>query len=216
MNKKAAGKYLLVFVGVFFLSYFFGYMASSNQAARTQESKVVSESIADQPLNDFSLDDHNGNVVSLEKFIGQWSFVFFGYTNCPDVCPATLSQLVMVNKKLKQKPSVSKMAQFFFVSVDPSRDSKQHLKRYVQYFDTDFIGLTGNLETIKKFENQFGAFHLYGEKTSDDFYNVAHTASVFLVNPHGVIVTKFSPPMDVTSVVEQFSVLVEQFAKAYT
>lgn len=162
-------------------------------------------------LNEFHLTSHDEKMITSKNFLNQWTFVFFGFTHCPDVCPATLSQLVHLNKLLKNK-NLSERTRFLFVSVDPERDTTKHLSQFVRYFDTSFVGATGDKENIMKLENNFGAFHKIEKNGSNNFYNVSHTASVFLVNPSGEYIADFEPPMNISRALQQFDMLVNQYA----
>jgi len=164
------------------------------------------------PINGFSLIDHNENKITSNTFIGHWTFVFFGFTNCPDICPATLSQLVALNTLIRRDSGLADKFKTMFVSVDPDRDSPKFLREYVKYFDSNFIGATGEMNNIISFEKQFGAFHVIGEKKQEN-YTVSHTSSVFLVNPDGMFSANFSPPMDLPMVVEQLNLFVNDYAK---
>ena len=176
------------------------------------DSETISNTEVAKPVSGFSLVDHNENKITAETFVGHWTFVFFGFTNCPDVCPATLSQLVQVNKLISKKQHMAGKFRTLFVSVDPDRDGTKHIKEYVEYFDPSFIGATGEMKNIIAFEQQFGAFHIIRDKSNEN-YTVGHTASVFLVNPDGVMTAKFSPPMDVSMVMQQIDMFVERYAK---
>lgn len=155
-------------------------------------------------INGVDLIDHNNKPINFEKFKNNWTFVFFGFTNCPDVCPATISQLVQVKNGIKKSDQFTDDFKIFFVSVDPKRDSLEHLKQYMTYFDSSFVGMTGNKESILAFENTLGAFHKLDTPRSDGGYSVQHTADVFLIDREGKLVAKFQPPMDTDKVVKQF------------
>lgn len=155
--------------------------------------------------------DHTNNPFNFNLLEKHWTFVFFGFTSCPDICPATLAQLALLHKKLKSAPITGMNPQFLFVSVDPERDTLSHLAGYVQYFDRDFIGLSGDLPAITEFEKQFGAFHRYDKKNSKGFYTVQHSADIFLVNPNGQVTAKFIPPLQLDRVTKQLALLVRQF-----
>jgi len=151
-----------------------------------------------------NLVDHNNNLINLEQFKKHWTFVFFGFTNCPDICPATISQLVQVKNGIKGNSQFKDDFKIFFVSVDPMRDSLEHLKQYMTYFDSSFVGMTGSEESILDFEENLGAFHKIETPNSYGGYSVQHTADVFLINNKGQLVAKFQPPMNTEKVVKQF------------
>ncbi len=151
----------------------------------------------------FNTIDHTGAQFGLEQLIGQWSFLFFGYTNCPDVCPITLSVMNNVHKRL-DKQNLESNAQTIFISVDPDRDTTEQLKIYVNYFNPEFIGLGGTSEQITSLTRQIGIAYMHGVKTSNGEYSVDHSASVFLVDPMGRLVAIFSAPQQVDDVLQRF------------
>lgn len=153
-----------------------------------------------RPLKPFALTDHNGQPLGLAQLKGQWSFVFFGYTHCPDICPTTLGTLKGVAMKLDAQPLPGK-TRFLFVSVDPQRDTLPHLKEYIGYFHQDFIAATGERTEIDNLARQLGAMYMFEGDTQKDDYIVNHSASVALVNPQGQWVARFNPP----HTVKQFS-----------
>jgi len=167
-------------------------------------------------LDAFELVDHKQNTVNLERLKNHWSFLFFGFTNCPDVCPATLTQLIQVKKLIMDSPNSSDNLQFLFVSVDPQRDTQQHLASYMAYFDAAFLGMTGDEDKIVAFENQLGAFHRYGIKNTLGYYSVQHSAEVFLIDPAGRLAAKFQPPMEPSQVAEQFTLFVHRYSEKVT
>ena len=144
-------------------------------------------------IGPFTAIDHNGNPFGLEQLTGKWSFVFFGYTHCPDVCPITLSVLNQVYQKLAAENAVNNV-QVIFVSVDPERDTKEQLASYVEYFNKEFIGVGGTGQQIASLGQQMGIVYYHGEKSSSGEYAVDHTASVFLIDPSGRWVALFSAP----------------------
>lgn len=155
-------------------------------------------------LKNVDLIDHTGNKISLDSFKDQWTFVFFGYTHCPDVCPATVSQLAVVQKKISDFTAQHKKVLFYFVSVDPTRDTLKKLASYVNYFGSGFVGVTGSNTEIQALENQIGAYHRLEKEDQQGFYAVQHSAEVFLINPFAELVAKFQPPMATGQVANQF------------
>lgn len=156
-----------------------------------------------KPLSLFTTIDQDGNEFGLERMLGKWSFVFFGYTHCPDVCPVTLSILNQVHAQLA-KTGNSQHVQIIFVSVDPERDTPDKLKSYVKYFNPEFIGISGSEQQINELCRQIGITSIKGMETTPGEYLVDHTASVFLFDPKGRLVSLFSAPQQVDNAVEQF------------
>jgi len=165
--------------------------------------------IISKPITDIDLVDHNNEKVDLSRLKNKWTFVFFGFTHCPDVCPATLFQLTQLKKDIAKHSSIKVPAQYYFVSVDPERDTLTHLSEYVTYFDKSFIGVTGDTNSILAFEKQLGAFHRLDKKRSDGSYSVQHSAEVFLIDNKGRLITKFRPPLNTKEIALQFFALVD-------
>ena len=163
-----------------------------------------------RPVTNLNLMDHAQQAVTAERFARHWTFVFFGYTNCPDVCPATLSQLVQMNNLIHHTPALEGKFQFYFVSVDPERDSIQHLADYIGYFDKSFTAMTGDVSAILAFEHELGAYHRIAKKPGD-VVAVQHSAEIFLIDPAGRLTAKFTPPLDLTLVISQLGMLVDRF-----
>lgn len=149
-----------------------------------------------RPLVGFSLLDHNSQVFSPTQLKGHWSFLFFGFTNCPDVCPTTLKVMQTMWKNLPTKSGDKGHPQLYFVSVDPERDHAETLKQYVQFFNPEFNGVTGKLDEIDKLTNQIGILYGYDEKDgkNDKEYIVNHSAQLILVDPKGRMRAVISPP----------------------
>src|SRR6266581_9554947 len=97
-----------------------------------------------KPLTAFALTDDKNRVFDLASLKGKWSFLFFGFTHCPDVCPTTLAVLARARDNIARNTVGAEEIQFVFVSVDPDRDTARELRQYVEYFDTAFLGVTGD------------------------------------------------------------------------
>ena len=141
-----------------------------------------------RPLNEFSLRDHRDQAFDRQRLQGQWSLVFFGFTNCPGVCPATLAQLSQVSDTLSPEPAI------VFVSVDPARDDLATLAGYVDAFGETVLGVTGESAELDKLAESF--YVTYSMSGDGDDYRVEHTTAVFLVNPDGQLAAIFSPPIE--------------------
>ncbi|MFQ5759606.1 MAG: SCO family protein [Acidiferrobacterales bacterium] len=155
-------------------------------------------------LSAFTLEDQHAQRFDLDRLKGKWTFLFFGYTNCPDVCPTTLSVLASVEKQLKQTPEALKNSQFVFVSVDPKRDTPEHLGKYVGYFNKDFVGVTGPPEKLGALTTQLGIFYLLGEPDAAGNYLVDHTAAILLTDPKARLIGVFGAPHDPQTIVARF------------
>ena len=129
----------------------------------------------------FELTDHQGMVRTEHDFAGKWMLVFFGFTNCPDVCPTTLSEVAAVMDELGADAD---KVQPIFISIDPERDMPSTLAEYVPLFDAGIIGLTGTPEQIERTSKTFPIFYERIEETSaPDGYTMGHTSHLFLFDP---------------------------------
>ena len=144
---------------------------------------------------DFNLTDHDGHPVSLKMFRDKIVLIEWGYTNCPDVCPMTLSKLDKVMKDLGDKADE---VQVLFITVDPERDTAERLKSYVPYFNKRFIGVTGTPESIKKVAREYDVTivkheEVYGRGQNDhwDRYLMTHTNTVFLIGRDGTLLLTY-------------------------
>ena len=165
-----------------------------------------------KPLQVFSLVDDHNSAFGVDQLKGRWTFVVFGYTHCPDICPATLSQLTRLNRFMNEKVKDELRPQFLFISVDPARDKVKALNEYINYFDNGFIAATGSMRNLEDFEDQFNVFHRYDKPNSDGSYAVTHSAEIFLVDPKVRIVAKFTPPISTQKVTQQYQDLMKYFA----
>ncbi len=143
-------------------------------------------------LPEFSLLDQSGAPVNADTFRGQWDLVFFGFTNCPDICPTTLQILANAKRELGAAGSET-LPRIVLVSVDPERDTPEMLGRYVDYFGAGNLAVTGDLEEITKLTAALG---IYFEKvpTDDGNYGVDHSAAVLVLDPNGEFSALFSAP----------------------
>lgn len=133
---------------------------------------------------DFSLIDHNGKPRTLADFKGKAVVVFFGYTQCPDVCPTTLSEMAGV---MQQLGPLADKVQVLFITVDPERDTPELLASYVPAFDPRFLGLVGDKEAISKVTQEFRVFYQKVPGKEPGSYTMDHTAGSYVFDPQGRI-----------------------------
>ena len=169
--------------------------------------RVMTLFSAPKPLTAFALTDHQNRVFDLSRLKGKWSFLFFGYTHCPDVCPATLAVLARARDTIAKSAVGAEDVQFVFISVDPNRDTAGKLKQYVDYFDTAFLGVTGNDAQIGNLARQLGAAYQVAFTPGMENYPVYHTTTVFLVDPQARYHAMFTPPLDAETISRRFRVL---------
>jgi protein SCO1/2 len=131
---------------------------------------------------DFALTSTKGGTFTQDDLKGIPSAVFFGYTYCPDVCPTTLAESTSWREDLKLGPEQFRL---IFVSVDPERDTVEHLANYLSAFGDSVIGLTGTEAEVEKAKKAFGVFSERAEGGSETDYLIDHTATVFLIGADG-------------------------------
>ena len=165
-----------------------------------------------RPVSSFLLSSASHGPITEKSLQDRWTFVFFGYLSCPDVCPNTLYELSSFWRRLHDETRDHSLpVQVLFVSVDPNRDSPAKLASYVAHFNRQFIGATAGIGQVERFAGQFGAGYLYEPETSSGQYLVAHTSAVFLVDPYGRLVASFSQPHYADTLAAQFQRIEDYF-----
>jgi protein SCO1/2 len=173
-----------------------GIAVSSVLLDRSQELRAAQAFPQARPLPEFELRTAAGETLTPEDLKGQWSLMFFGFTNCPDICPDTLAVLDSAVESLDTMGAASK-PQVIFVSVDPGRDDAEALGDYVRWFDESFIGATGSEEQLAALTKQLGIYFALDEPDPETgFYTVDHSASILIVDPQGRLYGRFGPPLD--------------------
>lgn len=142
-----------------------------------------------QDIRDFALVDSTGNAVTLATYRGKWLLLFFGYTNCPDICPATLSNIAATLSELGDR---AKDVQVGFVTVDPARDTPPVLADYVANFGPAVVGLTGCDAQIAAAAKQYGAYYRR-HPTDDGGYFMDHSTAIIAITPKGHFLRVFRP-----------------------
>jgi len=160
-----------------------------------------------QALPDFSLIDQQGRVFGSANLRGHWSLLFFGYTNCMDFCPTTLTTLAAVQKRLRAAKTPV-LPQVIFVSVDAKRDTPAQLAKYVPYFDPDFIGLTAaDQPAIEALARKWGVAVLIRPAT-DGNYTVDHSGDIFVIDPAGKLTAILTGPFAVDALLSDIKHIV--------
>jgi len=186
LNQKIGIRLTVLGIVCFMMLVVAGFVWKMNQPVvmKKEQLRANGAIVLDTPriFSDFELRDHLGQDFSKERFIGKWSMVFFGFTRCPDFCPTTLSVLNETYDKLKT--SEKDRLQVILVSLDSERDSVEELANYLPYFNSQFIGVTGNKHYIKRFASEVNI--AYNRVYLDDSsYTVDHSTQILLINPKG-------------------------------
>ncbi|HEX5148648.1 MAG TPA: SCO family protein, partial [Candidatus Limnocylindrales bacterium] len=168
-----------------------GASSSASSAAPGPPASVATVDVASflypapGPAPSIELTDPNDRAFSLVSLRGEPVLVFFGYTHCPDICPATIGTVGLAMDAFG--PGVAAV----FVSVDPERDTTTWLKEYVRFLPAGFTALTGSLDAIKSTADAWGVKYAKVETGVADAYSMSHTAEVYLVDADGVLRAHF-------------------------
>jgi protein SCO1/2 len=154
-----------------------------------------------RPLEPFSLQDVAGRPFDRSRFEGRWSLVFTGFTNCPDICPATLTLLGTLRRQVPEE-----RVQFLFVSVDPARDTPEVLGRYLAGFGPGIVGATGPPDEIQRFTRQLGLGQVVNPGAGGA-YTIDHSTALVLIDPQARLAGYFSAPLDAASIAADLAAL---------
>ena len=157
-------------------------------------------------VKEFTLTSTADTPFDPNKLEGRWTFLFFGYTFCPDVCPLTLTTLAKVQQLLAANDADHDTA-YRFISVDPERDTPERLRNYTAHFNAKISGATGSREEIDKLTRQFGIFYeIHEHEPGDQNYFVDHSSALILINPDAAMQAVLTHP-------DQAEVIVNDFLK---
>jgi len=204
-SPKITRRNITIFISLSAVGLTSGYIASK-MVASYKENKVVDIDGLLWPgtkIKGFNLNSTDGTEFTQESFLGRWSFLFFGFTTCPDTCPTTLKVMATAQNEIR-KSELGNSTQVIFVSVDPGRDSIGKMKPYVEYFDPTFKGGTGSIDALNVLTNQLGVFHIRNEPDESGNYDVEHSAAIIVVDPDGRRVGILSTPHAPGNIVNQF------------
>jgi len=161
----------------------------------------------------FELTTHTGEPFTQASLTGHWTFAFFGFTNCPDVCPTTMAVMGQARRMLGDGDTF----QGVLVTVDPERDDAESLAAYTTAFSPDFIGVRGNRDAIAAFAEQvnvaFAKVPVVDEngEPDPDAYQVDHTANIVIINPRGHYHGFIKYPQQADTIVAAFRSLAADF-----
>lgn len=157
----------------------------------------------------FELVDHNNAVFDNAALEQHWSFLFFGYTYCPDVCPTTMSVLNSIAQRLQD---VDADIRFVMVSIDPERDTPERLAEFVTYFNGDFLGVTGSEQGLEQLTRPLGILYQRVEpEPGSESYLMDHTSAIFLFDPDGRYHAVFSAPLSADGIAADFRKMLKDY-----
>lgn len=148
------------------------------------------------------LTDQRGLDFSTAELVGTFSLMFFGFTNCPDICPITLQTLANVEAELRAKGLDA--PRIVFVSVDPDRDTPAQIERYLGNFSANFVGITGSQQALQPLLAALGVTVERHQHPGEEAYNVIHNSTVYLIGPRAEWLAIFSAPHDATVIATDY------------
>ena len=163
-------------------------------------------------IDNFELIDQNNEVFNKKSLEGGWTVLFFGYTNCPDVCPTTIYKLAEIKNGIKngiKEDLPSANFNTVLVTLDPDRDSSERLDEYIGYFDETMLGVTGTYENIQSFTSSLSVF--YQRINKEEGYDFNHTASIFVFDKDGSLFATMSPANTVEEIESDFFTILNNF-----
>ncbi|KAI0773640.1 SCO1 protein [Fomes fomentarius] len=182
----AAALFVATGLGLFF------YFRNEKEKLAEQKRKEREDQVVGRPQvgGPFTLTTHTGETFTEKDLLGKWSLIYFGFTNCPDICPEELDKMSAAVNKLDQ--AYGPIVQPIFISVDPARDSTSQVARYVREFHPRLIGLTGSYATLKATCKAYRVyFSTPPDAKADDDYLVDHSIFFYFMDPNGQFVDAF-------------------------
>ena len=158
-------------------------------------------------LAPFNLEDATGSAFTEDDLQGRLSLLFFGFTNCPDICPDTLGTLAKSMEKLETM-RVSSMPRIVFISVDPQRDAGLTMQDYVEYFNPEFLAVTGDDRALADLTGQVGAMYVRHSPDESGYYAVDHSSMIVIVDPQGRMIGRFPPASDADAIAADLFALI--------
>jgi protein SCO1/2 len=181
-----------------------GFRGGDRTTAQTRSATVLPEPVL---LPDFQLTDQDGSVFTRASLLHRDTLLFFGFTHCPDICPATLQQLAVVRRRLAaDRPDVGRLPDILLISVDPERDTAAILKEYTGHFGSGVGAASGRPDELKKLTAALGIFFAKDETTGTD-YGMSHSAAVLLINDGAEFEAVFNAPIDIDAMVADLRIL---------
>jgi len=161
-------------------------------------------------LDDFTLIGQNGQPVTRADLKGHWSFLYFGYTYCPDICPLTLVELNKLDQLLGQQ-QLNQDTAYLLISVDPERDTPARLGEYVRYFNQKFQGATGTPQELEKLAKQLSVLYIIPPHQVGESYTVDHSSTVLLIDPDARLHAIFTPPHEPATLATDFAQIRQRY-----
>ena len=218
MATNAKGRILAAFVVVAILALLYGawsrHNLTSNAKAQTAVAQLLSGTVFPTPrqINPFQLTGDNKKPFTNANLQNHWTFVFFGFTHCPALCPTTLSTLNQVYKNL-QTDHPQQLPQVLFISVDPEQDKPKVIREYLSGFNPAFVGATGSAASIDTLTQEFNVMYAKVFPDGDKNYTIDHSGTIILIDPNGQVYAVFSTPHNANNIAKDYMDIVDHYSK---
>ncbi len=216
---------LFVLIAVAVLALLFGMWSRHNLTDMPKKSAqpltLNSGTLFPEPriLSPFKLTASDGQPFTNDSFKGHWSLVFFGFTNCPDLCPTTLSVLNQTYKSL-QTAQQDPMPQVVFISVDPEQDTNQRITEYLSSFNRNFVGATGSEQQLDRLTKEMNVLYMKVAQPNtnanghdEHMYSIDHSGTILVINPQGQLYALFSMPHDAEKIAQDFRTITTHYSE---
>ena len=192
---KGSIRYTLMGIFVFMSLILAGFVHKLNQPRILNEFELREHGAVllqmPRKFSDFKFTDHKGQPFGSDNLKDKWTLMFFGFTHCPDICPTTMAAAAKMYAELDA--GEKEQVQIVLVSLDPERDTTEKLAQYVPYFNSDFVGATGNQYVLLKLATELNVAFSKVELENGD-YTIDHSGNMILINPYGHYHGFFRPP----------------------
>lgn len=162
-------------------------------------------------IPDFEFIDNHGRSFTKDNIRDQWTLWFFGFTHCPDICPTTLATLSHSLALIEQQQNIDDLA-IVFVSVDPQRDTPEHINNYISGFDSRIIGTSGYDQSLSVFLKNMGIIATLNKANEHSTeYLIDHSSAVYLIAPNTAISAVFNTPHQASTIADDFITIQRHF-----
>ena len=212
MTEKTDSNLIVFALGglVAVLAFSLGIYIAMLDPKKNDTDKAIQEGLVLWPnppsVADFHLKNQLGEPFTRGDLLGKWTMLFFGFANCPDVCPSTLNSLAAAYQTIPANSEKETPVQMVFVSVDPRRDTMDVLKQYVQHFSEHLIGVTGDVEQLSALSRSVGGLFLVKPQSETAPYTVDHSAGIFFISPSTDLVSVLTPPVSKAAILERLKI----------
>ncbi len=168
-----------------------------------------------QPLRvaRFQLTTDLGKPFTDADLMRRWTLLQFGFSSCPGICPINLAVMSQLAHKLHERLALALQPQLVFISVDPGRDTPTRLRAFAGGIDRQIIAATGASDQLHALEQSLATMHSYGSADANGFYMVNHSASIYLIDPHGRWVATLQPPFHLGTLPRDYEAVVSYAAQ---